>query len=113
MSTDLKQLCERHHHYIAGEWVAGDGDSITLIDPYTEQVFGCAPSGNAALVDRAVEAAQTAQPAWAKLSAPERAGWLTRWLQALHPQAENIGQLISREMGAPISPLVWVRRVAV
>ena len=103
MSTDLKQLCERHHHYIAGEWVAGDGNSITLIDPYTEQAFGCAPSGNAALVDRAVEAAQAAQPAWSKLTASERATWLTRWLQALHPQAENIGQLISREMGAPIS----------
>jgi acyl-CoA reductase-like NAD-dependent aldehyde dehydrogenase len=55
------------------------------------------------LVDRAVEAAQAAQPAWSKLTASERATWLTRWLQALHPQAENIGQLISREMGAPIS----------
>ena len=103
MQAELKTLAERHHHYIDGRWVEGGGDHIQLIDPYTEQAFGCAPAGDAALVDQAVAAAQQAQAAWAELPAAERAAWLGRWLEALAPQADTIAQLISHEMGAPIA----------
>jgi acyl-CoA reductase-like NAD-dependent aldehyde dehydrogenase len=103
MDNTLQVLCERDHHYIDGRWVSGTGDRITLVDPYTEQPFGHAPAGDAALVDQAVASAQQAQAGWAATPAAERAAWLGRWLQALHPQAETIAQLISREMGAPIA----------
>ena len=102
MNNDLTKLCERDHHYIGGQWIEGTGDHITLIDPYTQQAFGRAPSADNALVDRAVKAAQQAQPSWAALPTTERAAWLGRWLEALKPQTENIAQLISREMGAPV-----------
>ena len=103
MDQNFQALCERDHHYIDGQWVKGTGEHLTLIDPYTEQPFGRAPAGDATLVDQAVAAAQRAQASWSSTSVNERAAWLGRWLQELHPQAETIAQLISREMGAPIA----------
>jgi acyl-CoA reductase-like NAD-dependent aldehyde dehydrogenase len=103
MDQNFQALCERDHHYIDGQWVKGTGEHLTLIDPYTEQPFGRAPAGDATLVDQAVTAAQRAQASWSSTSVNERAAWLGRWLQELHPQAETIAQLISREMGAPIA----------
>lgn len=103
MNQELKTLCERNQHYIDGRWVDGTGDSITLVDPYTEKPFGWAPAGDAPLIDMAVAAAQRAQSGWAALSATERAAWLGQWLEALRPQADTIAQLISREMGAPVA----------
>ena len=103
MNDGLKTLSDRKYHYIDGQWVEGTGDFITLVDPYTERPFGRAPAGDAALVDLAVAAAQRAQSGWAAVPATERAAWLGRWLEALRPQAENIAQLISYEMGAPVA----------
>lgn len=103
MDHDLKTLCERSHHYIDGQWVAGGGDLITLVDPYTEKAFGHSPAGDADLVDRAVAAAQRAQAGWATVPAAERAAWLGRWLEALRPHADTIARLISHEMGAPVA----------
>ena len=57
MDQNFQALCERDHHYIDGQWVKGTGEHLTLIDPYTEQPFGRAPAGDAALVDQAVAAA--------------------------------------------------------
>ena len=101
MENQLKSLTERHHHYIGGHWVEGNGDYITLVDPYTQKPFGRAPAGNADLIDQAVAAAQRAQAGWASESPESRAAWLGRWLEALKPQTETIARLISHEMGAP------------
>ena len=94
---------QRQHHYLAGEWIKGPDARLPLVNPYTEQAFGYAPLGDAALVDKAVDAAQSAQPEWAALPTLQRAQWLKRWLDALLPHQELVAQLISREMGAPIS----------
>lgn len=103
MSVIDKQWTERQQHYVAGQWLKGPDARLALVNPYTEKVFGYAPLGDAALVDKAVDAAQSAQTAWAALPAQARAQWLRRLLEALLPQGELISQLISREMGAPIS----------
>jgi acyl-CoA reductase-like NAD-dependent aldehyde dehydrogenase len=60
MNNDLTKLCERDHHFIGGQWIEGTADPITLIDPYTQQAFGRAPSADNAIVDMAVNAAQQA-----------------------------------------------------
>ena len=103
MSEIDTRYTQRKHHYVAGEWLKGQDTWLELVNPYSEQVFGYAPLGDSATVDKAVDAAQSAQADWAALQPLERAQWLRRWLEALLPKAELVAQLISREMGAPIS----------
>jgi len=62
---------------IGGEFSLTDA-SIENINPATGEVLGALPRSGVAEVDRAVEAAQLAFPAWAVLSYDERAEWLER-----------------------------------
>lgn len=103
MSEIDTRFTQRQHHYVGGEWRKGPDARLELVNPYTERVFGYAPLGDAAMVNLAVDAAQSAQGAWAALPATERAQWLHRWFEALLPQGELVAQLICREIGAPIS----------
>ena len=59
--------------YIGGQFVPGsDGQWIDSVNPGTEEVHGRVPVGTVADVNRAVEAAEVAQPGWAALSVWER-----------------------------------------
>ncbi len=50
----------------AGQW-------LELVNPANEETLGHVPQGTAADVNRAVEAAEAAHPAWAALEPKERA----------------------------------------
>ncbi|ORI25489.1 aldehyde dehydrogenase family protein [Rhodococcus sp. 1168] len=92
-------------HYIGGAWVTSNGaDSIDVTNPATEEVIGRVPAGTASDVDAAVAAAQAALPAWSALSPSERATWLRTAHDALASRAEEIGTIISQEMGMPVKP---------
>src|SRR5688572_5304311 len=57
-------------HIIGGQWVEGaSGELIDLINPATGQILAHIQAGDARDVDRAVEAAYAAFPAWSR-SAP-------------------------------------------
>ena len=66
------------------------GARFESIDPATEEPLGTVPQGSAADVERAVAAAERAQPAWAALPVTERAGTLRRLADALKENAERI-----------------------
>jgi betaine-aldehyde dehydrogenase len=53
-------------------------------------------------VDRAVQAARAAFPAWANAAPVERAGVLTTFARLLNDRAEEFAQLESRQAGKPI-----------
>lgn len=76
---------------IGGELVESEsGRWLESIDPATEEVLGRVPEGSAKDMNRAVEAAEAAQPAWAALAVPERARYLRRLADALKEQADRI-----------------------
>ena len=64
-------------NFIEGEFLAGEPGqpSIDSINPATGQVWATLPDSSALLVERAVEAAQRAFPAWAAIG-PEARGKL-------------------------------------
>ena len=64
-------------NFIEGEFLAGEPDqpSIDSINPATGYVWATLPDSSALLVERAVEAAQRAFPAWAAIG-PEARGKL-------------------------------------
>ncbi len=60
--------------YINGAWVPSTGKgTLEVIDSATEEVFATIPEGTPEDVDKAVEAAAAAFPAWAATSREERA----------------------------------------
>ena len=91
-------------YFINGSWVDPIGaTSIDVINPATEQPFAKVALGTKADVDRAVAAARAAFPAFAATSREERLALLEKIAAIFKRRFTEMGETISREMGAPIS----------
>ena len=90
--------------YINGAWVPSTGKgTLEVIDSATEEVFATIPEGTAEDVDKAVEAAAAAFPGWAATSREERGKLLTRIGEALGARTDELAQVISHEVGMPMT----------
>ncbi|HLN16182.1 MAG TPA: aldehyde dehydrogenase family protein [Acidimicrobiales bacterium] len=90
--------------YIDGAWVPSSGSgTLDVIDSTTEEVIGTIPDGTAEDVDRAAEAAARAFKEWSATSVEERAKLLSRVSESLAARMDEIGELISHEVGMPLS----------
>jgi aldehyde dehydrogenase (NAD+) len=92
--------------YIGGEWVSPQGDErIKVISPFTEQPVASVPSASIADVDRAVSAARKAfdHGPWPRLPLEERIAVVQRLSDAFSEHRETLAQLITDEMGSPIT----------
>lgn len=80
-------------------------DTITIINPATEEVVGAVPAGDGADVDRAVRSARRAfdDGAWATCAPSQRADALDRLAAALEARTEEAARLVTTEMGMPIA----------
>ncbi|OWP68353.1 succinylglutamate-semialdehyde dehydrogenase [Pseudomonas sp. K2I15] len=88
--------------YIAGEWLAGQGEVFESLNPVTQQVVW---SGNGATVEQvesAVQAARQAFPAWAKRSLEERLSVLEAFAANLKSRADELARCIGEETGKPL-----------
>ncbi|SFS14874.1 phenylacetaldehyde dehydrogenase [Agrococcus baldri] len=74
-----------------------------VIDPATGEAFAHAPVSTTADLERAIAAAQAAQPAWAALSDDERRAALTAAADEIEANAEALALIIAREQGKPLS----------
>ena len=60
---------DRSEIYVDGNWVASSGvESISVINPSTEEIIGSTPAGTKEDVDLAVKAAREAFPGWSETS---------------------------------------------
>ncbi|MFN8026795.1 MAG: aldehyde dehydrogenase family protein [Acidimicrobiia bacterium] len=88
--------------YINGSWVASESsDTIDVIDSATEEVIGRIPNGTVGDVDKAVQAAAAAFPTWSATPVDERAKLLDRLAEGLGARMQEIGALITHEVGMP------------
>ena len=91
-------------YYINGAWVDPvDAREIDVVNPATEQAFAKVALGSKADVDRAVTAARAAFPAFASSSREERLALLEKIGAIWKRRFGEMGEVISREMGAPLS----------
>ncbi|MEX2326228.1 MAG: aldehyde dehydrogenase family protein, partial [Pseudomonadales bacterium] len=95
--------------YINGEWV----DPVTprtldVINPTTEEPFARISMGSVADVDKAVAAAKSAFESYSQTSVKERIELLGAILAEYQKRYDDIAQVISTEMGAPI----WLSKAA-
>ena len=90
--------------YIDGRWVEStSADVIDVINPATERSIGSVPAATPADVNRAVEAAVAALPAWSSRPAVERGEILLRMHERLVARSEELAALIVAEVGTPIT----------
>ena len=103
-------MSARQQIYVGGNWVdsAGDG-SIDVVNPSNEEVIGSVPDGVGADVDAAVAAAREAFPGWAATPLEERLGYIEKLAGQLGARSEEIGELISREVGMPEKMAVMIQ----
>jgi betaine-aldehyde dehydrogenase len=89
--------------YIGGEWVPAHGDeSFDVINASTEEIIGRVPKGAIGDVERAVERAAQAFPAWSATSVQERADFLQKFQSGLGARMNEIAEVIASEVGMPI-----------
>ncbi|MCA2207745.1 aldehyde dehydrogenase [Nocardia rosealba] len=99
-------MSPRHQLYIGGEWVRpSTGATIEVISPHTEQVIARVADPAQADIDRAVAAARRAFDTgpWPRLAPAERVALVRRLAEAYRAREEELAQLITAEMGAPIT----------
>ncbi|CAD6554960.1 betaine-aldehyde dehydrogenase [Paraburkholderia metrosideri] len=90
--------------YIGGAYVnATSGETFDTLDPATGETLASVQQASAADVDRAVQAAQTGQRAWAALSAMQRSRILRRAVDLLRERNDELAALETRDTGKPIA----------
>ncbi|WP_072314103.1 aldehyde dehydrogenase family protein [Agrococcus sp. Marseille-P2731] len=74
-----------------------------VVDPATGETFAHAPVSTTDDLERAIEAARAAQPAWAALGDEGRRAALTAAADEVEANAEALALIIAREQGKPLS----------
>ncbi len=94
----------RQKCYIDGAWTdADDGATIDVDNPATREIIGTVPRLGANETRRAIEAANTAWPAWRARTAKDRAGILRRWHDLMLENQEDLAVLMTTEQGKPLA----------
>ncbi|ALN72406.1 aldehyde dehydrogenase family protein [Aureimonas sp. AU20] len=89
--------------YIDGAWVdPARLETLAVVDPSTEESCGEIALGSAADVDKAVAAARRAFESFSRTSREERLALLRRLLEVYNRRFDELGEVMSREMGAPL-----------
>jgi aldehyde dehydrogenase (NAD+) len=92
--------------FIGGDWVAPEGtDTIGIISPVSEEVIARVPDGTEADVDKAVAAARIAfdRGPWPRMAPAERGEILRQAAAQITAEMGDMAEIITREMGAPIT----------
>jgi alpha-ketoglutaric semialdehyde dehydrogenase len=98
-------MAELIKNLIDGKWEeASTGETFDSINPAnTSEVIGNVVKSGKADIDRAVKAAQEAYGKWRLLPAPRRSEILFRAAEILVKRKQELGELMTREMGKVLS----------
>lgn len=97
---------DRTAFFIDGDWAApATGDTIQVVSPHSEQVIATVPEGSRADIDAAVAAARQAfdHGPWPRMSPEERIEVVQNFSNLYAGKMGDMAELISAEMGAPLS----------
>lgn len=93
----------RYDHFINGEWVPpSSGTYFDNISPIDGKVFTQAARGNAADIDKAIDAAHTAFESWGKSAAAYRSNLLLKIAQIVEDNLEYLAAVETVDNGKPI-----------
>ncbi|MDR9813655.1 NAD-dependent succinate-semialdehyde dehydrogenase [Rhizobium hidalgonense] len=90
--------------YINGVWTSGDAaGTFDVLNPATQEPLASLPDMGAAETRTAIDAAHTAQPAWAARPAKERSVILRKWFDLMVANADELAAILTAEMGKPFA----------
>lgn len=94
----------RLQHFVGNSWRSSGGDSwIDDVNPSdVRDVIALIPAGSPDDARAAAATAAAALPVWRSLTGPARAEYLYRWASAIGERAEELAQVMAREVGKPI-----------
>ncbi len=94
-------MSKKIQNFVDGQWVEPTTsewmDNVNPAD--TRQVINQFPASGTSDVDRAVEAAKAAQPAWAKVPAPKRGAIMFEAHRLMKERVDEIAEALTREEG--------------
>lgn len=90
------------HHYIDGQWIVGDGDVFTSINPLTNETIWQGRMANTSDIHHAIHAAKKARTSWAELSFNERAAYILKFSELIKGIQDELAYHISLETGKPL-----------
>ena len=97
--TLLRQQC-----YINGQWLdANSAETIDVTNPATGETLGTTPNMGADETQLAIDAANTALPAWRDLTAKERAVKLRKWFELMMENQDDLAKIMTLEQGKPLA----------
>lgn len=100
MSSPLTPI----RNFIDGAWCDSTAtESLPVLDPASAEVLGRTPISPAADVDRAVQAAAAAFPAWRATPVADRIQFLFRLKRRLDEHAEELARLVTTECGKTLA----------
>ncbi len=88
--------------YLAGDWAdADDGATFAVTNPARGDVIAEVADLTRTETARAIDAAYAAQKDWAAWTGKERAAVLRRWFELMVENADDLGRILTAEMGKP------------
>ncbi|MEJ2764555.1 succinylglutamate-semialdehyde dehydrogenase [Photobacterium sp. MCCC 1A19761] len=88
--------------WIAGKWLAGEGDAMQSLNPFSGEVIWQGQSATAEQVEQAVAAAREALVSWRKTDLSERRAIVERFADLVKENSEHIARTIAEETGKPL-----------
>ena len=91
----------REQCYIDGVWTGTGSRPVT--NPVNNFELAKVPVMSTAETTQAVEAAERAFPAWAKLTAKQRSNILRKWFDLIAANREDLALILTSEQGKPLA----------
>jgi succinate-semialdehyde dehydrogenase / glutarate-semialdehyde dehydrogenase len=90
----------RSEAYVNGQWLpAADAKTFEVHNPATGETLGTVPDMSRADVQRAIDAADAAWPAYRDLTAKERSAILRRWFDLILLHRDELARIMTLESG--------------
>ena len=102
-SSDFVDLKKSYGHYIGGEFVDVGDETMTTVNPATEEPLAEIAVADEAVVDKAVaEARRAYDKHWSKISGGERAKYIYRIARMIQEKSRDLAVVESMDGGKPI-----------
>jgi succinylglutamic semialdehyde dehydrogenase len=88
--------------WIAGQWLAGDGEPMSSVTPYDNQRLWHGASATSKQVEQAVTAARAAFLTWKLQSFAEREAVVLAFAEQVHKHSDALAEVIAKETGKPL-----------
>jgi len=104
LPIDLKNAdLFKQEAYINGQWTKGtEKRTFPVYNPFNKMIIAEVSDLEVSDFDLAVQAANDAFPAWAKLTSYERSRILTKWYNLIIENERDLAAILTLEQGKPL-----------